>query len=189
MHNRIASNGSVAQLVEQRTENPCVGGSIPSRATITRHTQSAEVAKWQTHHLEGVAPRGMRVQVPPSAQLKIILNLAIFQLQGFFMFFLGSISHMRDYQMRCSRRIVDYNKTQRKKVCIALHTLFCKCSFDTCYDKRFSPPPLPMICRCERPVERVPCPVSKPLMTSCKLCICIFKSLIAAAIPSIAFAP
>ncbi len=27
-------NGSVAQSVEQRTENPCVGGSIPSRATI-----------------------------------------------------------------------------------------------------------------------------------------------------------
>ena len=26
--------GSVAQSVEQRTENPCVGGSIPSRATI-----------------------------------------------------------------------------------------------------------------------------------------------------------
>ncbi len=26
----IALNGSVAQLVEQRTENPCVGGSIPS---------------------------------------------------------------------------------------------------------------------------------------------------------------
>ena len=26
--------GSVAQLVEQRTENPRVGGSIPSRATI-----------------------------------------------------------------------------------------------------------------------------------------------------------
>ena len=26
--------GSVAQLVEQRTENPCVGGSIPPRATI-----------------------------------------------------------------------------------------------------------------------------------------------------------
>ncbi len=28
--------GSVAQLVEQRTENPCVGGSIPSRA-IKKH--------------------------------------------------------------------------------------------------------------------------------------------------------
>ena len=25
--------GFVAQLVEQRTENPCVGGSIPSEAT------------------------------------------------------------------------------------------------------------------------------------------------------------
>jgi hypothetical protein len=28
------SSGSVAQLVEQRTENPRVGGSIPSRTTI-----------------------------------------------------------------------------------------------------------------------------------------------------------
>ena len=26
--------GLVAQSVEQRTENPCVGGSIPSQATI-----------------------------------------------------------------------------------------------------------------------------------------------------------
>ena len=26
--------GSVAQLVEQRTENPCVAGSIPARATV-----------------------------------------------------------------------------------------------------------------------------------------------------------
>src|SRR3974390_535788 len=25
---------------------------------------------WQTHHLEGVAPKGMRVQVPPSAPLR-----------------------------------------------------------------------------------------------------------------------
>jgi len=28
--------GSVAQLVEQRIEDPCVGGSIPSRATIIK---------------------------------------------------------------------------------------------------------------------------------------------------------
>jgi hypothetical protein len=27
------TNGQVAQLVEQRTENPCVGGSIPPLAT------------------------------------------------------------------------------------------------------------------------------------------------------------
>ena len=33
--NRLAiSNGQVAQLVEQRTENPRVGGSIPPLATI-----------------------------------------------------------------------------------------------------------------------------------------------------------
>ena len=31
-------NGAVAQLVEQRIENPCVGGSIPSRATFQRGT-------------------------------------------------------------------------------------------------------------------------------------------------------
>ena len=28
-----STRGQVAQLVEQRTENPCVGGSIPSLAT------------------------------------------------------------------------------------------------------------------------------------------------------------
>ena len=31
---RRGSCGGVAQLVEQRTENPCVGGSIPPPATI-----------------------------------------------------------------------------------------------------------------------------------------------------------
>ena len=31
-----ATNGLVAQSVEQWTENPCVGGSIPSQATINR---------------------------------------------------------------------------------------------------------------------------------------------------------
>src|SRR5699024_10253397 len=32
----IHNCGSIAQSVEQRTENPCVGGSIPSRA-INKH--------------------------------------------------------------------------------------------------------------------------------------------------------
>ena len=31
---RCLESGQVAQLVEQRTENPCVGGSIPPLATI-----------------------------------------------------------------------------------------------------------------------------------------------------------
>ena len=30
-------DGDVAQSVEQRTENPCVGGSIPSLTTSRRH--------------------------------------------------------------------------------------------------------------------------------------------------------
>jgi len=29
-----AVDGAVAQLVEQRTENPCVGGSIPPHTTL-----------------------------------------------------------------------------------------------------------------------------------------------------------
>ena len=33
---RIKSVGDVAQLVEQRTENPCVGGSIPSVTTKSK---------------------------------------------------------------------------------------------------------------------------------------------------------
>ena len=32
----FASVGAVAQLVEQRTENPCVGGSIPPHTTIEK---------------------------------------------------------------------------------------------------------------------------------------------------------
>ena len=35
----ITSLGLVAQLVEQRTENPCVGGSIPPRATRNKKAQ------------------------------------------------------------------------------------------------------------------------------------------------------
>jgi len=31
---------------------------------------------WQTHHLEGVAPKGMGVQVPPSAP-SILANIAV----------------------------------------------------------------------------------------------------------------
>ena len=34
MFARFLFNGSIAQLVEQRTENPCVVGSIPTGATI-----------------------------------------------------------------------------------------------------------------------------------------------------------
>ena len=33
--------GDVAQLVEQRTENPCVGGSIPSITTLEKPPDEA----------------------------------------------------------------------------------------------------------------------------------------------------
>ena len=32
----LYGNGEIAQLVEQRTENPCVGGSIPPLTTIQK---------------------------------------------------------------------------------------------------------------------------------------------------------
>ncbi len=32
-NNRLFENGAVAQSVEQRTENPCVAGSIPAHTT------------------------------------------------------------------------------------------------------------------------------------------------------------
>ena len=34
--NKLQMNGIVAQLVEQRTENPCVGGSKPSDTTTSK---------------------------------------------------------------------------------------------------------------------------------------------------------
>ena len=43
----------VAQSVEQGTENPRVGGSIPSLSTNI-NTYHAVVAEWQTRYFEGV---------------------------------------------------------------------------------------------------------------------------------------
>ena len=47
-----SKNGQVAQLVEQRTENPRVGGSIPSLATIhLRHARTnAYSSRCRTSH-------------------------------------------------------------------------------------------------------------------------------------------
>ena len=56
--------GSVAQLVEQRTENPCVGGSIPPRAT---NTQRLTVLGWAFSFARGPRHAGQRavLRVPP----------------------------------------------------------------------------------------------------------------------------
>ena len=36
MHPQTRNNGAIAQLVEQRTENPCVPGSIPGGTTLKK---------------------------------------------------------------------------------------------------------------------------------------------------------
>ncbi len=36
----LSENGTIAQLVEQRTENPCVPGSIPGGTTHKKHHRS-----------------------------------------------------------------------------------------------------------------------------------------------------
>ena len=41
----LFKNGQVAQSVEQRTENPCVGGSIPPLATIkNKHLENYSIS-------------------------------------------------------------------------------------------------------------------------------------------------
>ena len=39
--------GSVAQSVEQRTENPCVGGSIPPGATLNPNGNAGVFCLWR----------------------------------------------------------------------------------------------------------------------------------------------
>ena len=41
---RLRTAGAIAQLVEQRTENPCVPGSIPGGTTL----EIRELLKWVT---------------------------------------------------------------------------------------------------------------------------------------------
>lgn len=41
--NHIRVNGVIAQLVEQRTENPCVPGSIPGGTTFQKQSECSAV--------------------------------------------------------------------------------------------------------------------------------------------------
>ena len=45
LNSQKQASGQVAQSVEQRTENPCVGGSIPSLATSTVHSETTVLKK------------------------------------------------------------------------------------------------------------------------------------------------
>ena len=66
----IAALGLVAQLVEQRIENPCVGGSIPPRATKNKKLETPTLAGRRFRFLptEIIAPDAfpvLRDSAPP----------------------------------------------------------------------------------------------------------------------------
>ena len=42
LHSQFSNNGAIAQMVEQRTENPCVPGSIPGGTTQKRVTHLSD---------------------------------------------------------------------------------------------------------------------------------------------------
>ena len=48
-------SGDVAQLVEQRTENPCVGGSIPSITTLEKPPDEAFFYRYQMINFDNLA--------------------------------------------------------------------------------------------------------------------------------------
>ena len=45
MQPQTRNNGAIAQLVEQRTENPCVPGSIPGGTTLKKKRQKILISK------------------------------------------------------------------------------------------------------------------------------------------------
>ena len=54
---RSGVSGKIAQLVEQRTENPCVPGSIPGLATILRFAQRRRRMPSEALAQEGTLPQ------------------------------------------------------------------------------------------------------------------------------------
>ena len=78
MQPQTRNNGAIAQLVEQRTENPCVPGSIPGGTTFTKRKimKIAEITVFQRFFLYVLSAK--------------ICNL------GFSRFFVGIIFYLRE---------------------------------------------------------------------------------------------
>ena len=68
MHPQSQSNGVIAQLVEQRTENPCVPGSIPGDTTIPKGYRN--VAQLVAHYVRDVGV-GRSSRLIPTRKAKI----------------------------------------------------------------------------------------------------------------------
>ena len=56
------NNGAIAQLVEQRTENPCVPGSIPGGTTFTKRKimKTAEIQLFQRFFIYVLPAKNMQ---------------------------------------------------------------------------------------------------------------------------------
>ena len=78
MQPQTRNNGAIAQLVEQRTENPCVPGSIPGGTTFTKRKimKTAEIQLFQRFFIYVLSAK--------------ICNL------GFSRFFVGIIFYLRE---------------------------------------------------------------------------------------------
>ncbi len=70
--------GPVAQLVEQRTENPCVAGSIPAWATIPKFCKKVSMKSAFFSFTKFYVRRHMNYQSLFSTNLQIYLHLFIF---------------------------------------------------------------------------------------------------------------
>src|SRR5205823_501644 len=53
----VPRHGQVAQLVEQRTENPCVAGSIPALATLFRRARRSAPRSSRRTRTNSTSPR------------------------------------------------------------------------------------------------------------------------------------
>ena len=59
LHSQTSKQGAIAQLVEQRTENPCVPGSIPGGTTL-RKSKSLQTPDFQTKSGVFLFPRNAK---------------------------------------------------------------------------------------------------------------------------------
>src|SRR2546428_135207 len=96
----------------------------PRRRRRKRNNTSPKWWNWQTHHLEGVAPRGVRVRVPPSAlSLLIIKPLLASCLCAFnFLLSLFSTIYVDECRGRVSRlphivKIVEKFRSALRAIC------------------------------------------------------------------------
>ena len=76
MQPQTRNNGAIAQLVEQRTENPCVPGSIPGGTTFTKRKimKTAEIQLFQRFFYLCTARKNMQSGAIKKAQRKFLVG-------------------------------------------------------------------------------------------------------------------